>query len=382
MNYEIKVYSELNSELKAYWQNLEAKSNGYCFQSYDWFENWMNNFRIDNKKYSLCVVTVSIQSKILCILPFEIEKKVNLKILKWAGGKHSDYMAPILSEDFNLNKYDFIHLWRKITKLIPGIDLIYLSKQPQCINTVKNPFVSFLKNYKDSNTYNISLPKTWKEYTTQILKKNFHIQNLRKKKLLKKLGIVRFKIVTNENEKNKYIEELIKQKNARLSSQGIKDIFKLEDLNFYKNFERKKLSKIKTHLSALSLNNELIAIHWGIIYNRRFYYLLLSMKEDNLKKYSPGRLLISLLVRWSIAKKMQIFDFTLGDEGYKKSWANRSSALHNYIQLSSLRGLILYILIKIKLILKLIYKKNILTSIKKTNFIFKNSLIYVDSLFF
>ena len=362
MNYEIKVFSELNSELKAYWQNLEAKSNGYCFQSYDWFENWMNNFRIDNKKYSLCVVTVSIQSKILCILPFEIEKKVNLKILKWAGGKHSDYMAPILSEDFNLNKYDFINLWRKITKLIPDIDLIYLSKQPQCINTVKNPFVSFLKNYKDSNTYNISLPKTWKEYTTQILKKNFHIQNLRKKKLLKKLGIVRFKIVTNENEKNKYIEELIKQKNARLSSQGIKDIFKLEDLNFYKNFERKKLSKIKTHLSALSLNNELIAIHWGIIYNRRFYYLLLSMKEDNLKKYSPGRLLISLLVRWSIAKKMQIFDFTLGDEGYKKSWANRTSALHNYIQLSSLRGLILYILIKIKLILKLIYRKNILTS--------------------
>ena len=162
--------------------------------------------------------------------------------------------------------------------------------------------------------------------------------------------------------KNQYIEELIKQKNARLSSQGIKDIFKLEDLNFYKNFERKKLSKIKTHLSALSLNNELIAIHWGIIYNRRFYYLLLSMKEDNLKKYSPGRLLISLLVRWSIAKKMQIFDFTLGEEGYKKSWVNRSSALHNYIQLSSLRGLILYILIKIKLILKLIYKKNISTS--------------------
>ena len=44
MNYEIKVFSELNSELKAYWQNLEAKSNGYCFQSYDWFENLMNNF--------------------------------------------------------------------------------------------------------------------------------------------------------------------------------------------------------------------------------------------------------------------------------------------------------------------------------------------------
>ena len=76
------------------------------------------------------------------------------------------------------------------------------------------------------------------------------------------------------------------------------------------------------------------------------------MKEENLKKYSPGRLLISLLVRWSISKKLEIFDFTLGDEDYKKSWSNASSVLFNHIKLISLRGFILYILLKIKLIYK------------------------------
>jgi len=352
MNYEIKVFSEFSSELKAYWQNFEAESNSYCFQSYDWFENWANNFRTNVNKYSFCIITVSTQAKTLCILPFEIEKKASLKILKWAGGKHTDYMSPILSKDFDLNENNFISLWKQIIKLVPKIDLIYLRKQPEFINKVKNPFVFYLKNYKDSNTRNILLPNTWKEYTTKILKKNFHIQNLRKRKMLKKLGNVQFKIAGNESEKNKYTEELIKQKNVRLSSLGIKNIFKQEDLNFYKNFEKKNLKNIKTHISALILNNELIAVHWGIIYNRRFYYLLLSMKEENLKKYSPGRLLISLLVRWSISKKLEIFDFTLGDEDYKKSWSNASSVLFNHIKLISLRGFILYILLKIKLIYK------------------------------
>jgi len=245
MKYEIKVFSELDTELKEYWQRLETNSNNYCFQSYDWFENWVENFRKSNENYLLQIITISLNSNILGILPFEIEKKFNLNILKWAGSKHTDYMAPVLSENFDLKKDDFDLVWKAIIKLIANIDFIYLNKQPKHINKIENPFVKYLKNYKDSNTQNISLPKTWKEYTGVVLKKNFHIQNLRKKKLLKKLGNLKFKIINDKNFKEKCIEELIKQKNERLTSQGVKKIFKLEDLNFYKNFEKKIFKKIK-----------------------------------------------------------------------------------------------------------------------------------------
>ena len=363
MNYEIKVFSKLNSELKEYWESLESESYSYCFQSYDWFENWINNFRNDNENYSICIVIVYFQSKILSIFPFEIEKKFNLKILKWAGGAQADYCSPILNKNFNLDEKDFTYLWEKIIKSIPSIDIIYLRKQPENIEKIKNPFVLFLKNYRDSSTYHIFLPKTWKEYIDQILKKNFMLQNLRKKKQLKKLGNLKFKIATDEKDKIKFINELILQKNARLFSRGYKDTFKPEDLNFYKKFEDKSSIKMKTHISALTLNNELIAIHWGIIYKNRFNYLLLSMKEGNLDRYSPGRLLISLLIRWSIAKKIEIFDFTLGDEDYKKSWSNSTGTLFNYVQLNSFRGFLLYFLIKIKLILKSYDKKNYLIKI-------------------
>ena len=352
MNYEIKIFPKLESELKEYWEKLEEAGDCYCFQSYDWFENWLKIYRDSNDKFSLCVITVLSDTKPICILPFEIEKKSNVKILKWAGGDKSDYFSPILSKNLLLNKEEFIYIWNEIIKKIPKTDLIYLNKQPEYIEKKANPFVSFLKNYKDSNVYQISLPEKWDTYTKNILKKNFYIQNKRKKKLLKKEGNLKFKVENDREIKSKLLEEFLIQKNQRLRSQGIKNLFNEKDINFYKEFEKKNLKNIKTHFSSLTLNNELIAIHWGIIYKNRFYYLLLSMKEGNLSRYSPGRLLISLLIRWSISKKIKYFDFALGEEEYKKSWSNKTESLYNFIKLNTFNGLFFYSIMKIKLILK------------------------------
>ena len=218
-NYKIQIFSRPNQQLKKNWQDLEEKSSGYCFQTYDWFQNWVNNFR-SSENDTLCIVVVSKLDKILLILPLEIIKKFNLKFLQWLGDKHVDYFSPIINEDFNLTKEDFNDLWRQIKRTVPKFDLIFFTKQPKLIENVNNPFVSFLKNYRDSNIYYAVLPKTWDEYSQNVLKKKFRTQNLRSKKLLRKMGKINFKIITDQNEKIKYINELFLQKNKQLKSQG------------------------------------------------------------------------------------------------------------------------------------------------------------------
>ena len=148
-----------------------------------------------------------------------------------------------------------------------------------------------------------------------------------------------------------------------MATKGTKDILTQHDLNFYKKIEEKKIQSLQTHLSCLTLDGEIISIHWGVIYKKRFYYLLLSIKEGEFSRYSPGRLLISLLIRWSISKKLKTFDFTLGDENYKKSWSNKNSYLFNYVESKSLNGFNFFLLIKLKLFLKQIDKKNYLRKI-------------------
>ena len=41
MNYKIKLFSELNDELKSLWNNVEEDSYNTCFNSQAWLENYL-----------------------------------------------------------------------------------------------------------------------------------------------------------------------------------------------------------------------------------------------------------------------------------------------------------------------------------------------------
>ena len=196
-------------------------------------------------------------------------------------------------------------------------------------------------------------------------------QNFLTNRIIREMGNLGFEIIPNSNEKVTFIDEIFNQKNDQLKSLGIKEIFEEKDINFYKAFEELKNKKIETHISCIKLDDQIIAAHWGIVYKNRFYYLLPSMNAKNLAKYSPGRILIENLIKWSIANKLQIFDFTLGDEKYKKSWCNSKSQLFNHLYLNSFKGVVLFIFLKSKLIIKSIDQHHYM---QKTFFMIKKLL--------
>ena len=44
----------------------------------------------------------------------------------------------------------------------------------------------------------------------------------------------------------------------------------------------------------------------------------------NFSKYSPGRLLLLELFQWAFSNNIEVFDFTGGNEPYKKHWSNQT----------------------------------------------------------
>ena len=76
------------------------------------------------------------------------------------------------------------------------------------------------------------------------------------------------------------------------------------------------------------------------------------MKEDSVKHFSPGKLLLYLLIRWSISKKLKFFDFGLGEEIYKKKWSNKTVNTYNYIKIKNLKGVFFYMFLKFRQIIK------------------------------
>jgi CelD/BcsL family acetyltransferase involved in cellulose biosynthesis len=84
--------------------------------------------------------------------------------------------------------------------------------------------------------------------------------------------------------------------------------------------------------------------------------LIIAKNNSKFDIYSPSRLLISFLVRWSISKKVNIFDFTLGDEKYKSNWSNESLKIFNYCKLIKFKAFYYFIFLKTYFFLRKFYK--------------------------
>ena len=132
---------------------------------------------------------------------------------------------------------------------------------------------------------------------------------------------------------------MIQQKSHQYLNKGLWDMFSFSE---YKTFYE-KLSNIPNdyliiHVSKLSVGETIIASHVGIIDKKIFYYLMPAYEKGNWGKYSPGRLLLEHLIEWSIQNKLKVFDFTIGDELYKKDWCDTEPKLFETLEAVKTKG--------------------------------------------
>ena len=73
-----------------------------------------------------------------------------------------------------------------------------------------------------------------------------------------------------------------------------------------------------------------------------------SHDGENFKNFSPGRLLLENLIKWSIEKGIRVFDFTIGDEDYKKVWTNSVITLSVSVNPVTIKGVIYSLFLKLK----------------------------------
>ena len=74
-------------------------------------------------------------------------------------------------------------------------------------------------------------------------------------------------------------------------------------------------------------------------------------------KFSPGRILLYNLVKWSSNNNIKKFDLTIGDEAYKKEWTNSKINLYDFYDAKSLVGYFFLFFLLFKLKIKIILKK-------------------------
>ena len=359
MNIEIITYNSFNSELELIWRDFEHNSYYHAFQSYDWIYQWHTFIGSNKLKITPLIILVKVESKLSLILPLGIRNKNFIKIIECMGGDQSDYMSPLILKDFKMSELNYQKLWLSIIDHLPTYDVINLKKQPEKIFKYNNPFYK-IGNKQELKSYSLNIENIeWENFYNQILKKKIRNDNTRQKKRLSEIGNLQYEILINRMDNTKYYKELIKNKSIQYHQTQAFDIFSVNEINnFYESLINKTKESIYIHFSILKLDNKVIASHLGLYNKNIFYYLIPAYNRSDFNKYSPGKILLENLIKWSIDNKLNIFDFTTGAEQYKLNWTDTEMNLSEINHISSLRGFLYSNIINLIARLKKIYKKN------------------------
>jgi len=346
---KIKIYNEFSEEIIKIWKTLENEGSSTIFQRLDWVHNWYNAIGWPIHKIKLSIVTLSLENKVEAILPMGISTKRGLKKLEWLGGIHSDYMGPVISSNESLFISNFEMIWSNIIRLLPQFDILYFNNQVPYIDDCINPFFNMEDAKQITNSYQVHFNDGWEKYINTVSKK-VRDDTLRQRRRLSKLGNLKYEILGKDEESKKvFFKKLFKFKSLRYKEMGVEDVLRQsEHRAFYLNMPLQISSLSQAHCSVLKLNGEIIALHWGVVDKDTFYYLMPAYSGPKWAKYSPGKVLLEDLMISCIQNEVKLFDFTSGDEAYKKIWSNKSFPIKLLIKPYSVLGKIYLIFYNLK----------------------------------
>jgi CelD/BcsL family acetyltransferase involved in cellulose biosynthesis len=144
---------------------------------------------------------------------------------------------------------------------------------------------------------------------TQTLRKN--------RKLQREMGTLRFEPASRDE---RVLETLIRWKGEQYQQSNIVDLFSF-------GWTEQLLRRILDHsesafsgmMSALYLNDELVAVHYGIRSNGVLHSWFPAYRSD-LRKYSPGSQLLVEIIKAANAMGIERIDLGKGPEPYKQSF--------------------------------------------------------------
>ena len=331
------------SEIKDLWLKLQTEGDCYAFQSYEWLSTWQECIGGQLGFEPAIVIGRSSAGAVLFILPLAIVRSAFVHRLTWLGTPLADYNAPILSKDFrkHIASGQFKALWHEILQILPSFDVSDLSKQPEMVSGQRNPMLELSHSVNASGAHSVSLVPDFDALYAVKKSKSGRSRERKRERKLAEVGPIDFLVHEDVGEIDACINRLIEMKTKSFAAMGVANVFEQNgNDDFYRKLATQEDTRHITQVTELRVNDECQATNWGIVFKGRYYYVMASYVQNELSRYAPGTLQLNKIIKWAAENNIDVFDFTIGDERYKLSWADNSIDLHDHLSANSLLGLI------------------------------------------
>jgi CelD/BcsL family acetyltransferase involved in cellulose biosynthesis len=337
-------------DCEAWWPRSGARGDASCyaFQYADVLDVWCDTLGAANQIEPAFVTVFDASGKPALLLPLGIEERNGVRMLRFLDGGVSDYNAPVVfPEAADWGPEAASALWSLLRRKLPPFDLAMLEKMPDAVGDLRNPLSGLATAPHAESCHVARLEGSWERFARGHIKKPS--DSRRRRRNLEKLGTLRFAVAANAAERADFVAAMMRMKRDKFIETKGYDVFTDPGFgDFYREATRRLGADGPVHLSALLLDDRILAAHWGYIADDRFYHLMPAHESGEWRSYAPGRLLNEWLLQWACESGLKDFDFGIGDEPYKSDYCDVNVPLRDAILPVNAKGRLAAAMLEVK----------------------------------
>ncbi len=334
---DITVSTDLVS-CRSLWLALQDHAVMSVFQTYAWVESWQSGVGALAEVRPVIVIGTYADGSTAFILPFGLTKKRGIKILTWLSAPHANYGCGAFSRQFLADEdVRFSDLWEGVVDVLPRVDAIVLSDQPNAISRSANPFLQLKSFSSPDRSHVLELNQPF----DVLLREKFSSRTRRRleqhKRQIEGRGIVRQARSTSDVQDISRV--MFDQKRQQLKARGIADPFDAAFRDFFQRFALhgpEQAGSLRCYY--LEYDGEIVATNFGAVHDGVYYGLITTMDEGRLDHASPGAMTMNFAIEVSCEEGLSEFDFSGGEAQYKSRWADRTVDMFETHYPMSFRG--------------------------------------------
>ena len=327
------------------WRAFERKAEGTVFQTYEWLACWQRHV---GQRQGVRPVIVFGRDTVgpLFLLPLSVRPVHFTRTLEWLGSDLCDFNGPLLAPRFAayVDGARFVALWRALTQGLQAeprlqYDFVRLTKMAGEVGEQPNPLLALGATVHPSGAYLTHLSGSWDEFYAAKRSASTRRRDRTKRKRLAESGAVRLVTPESNDEITLTIDLLMMQKARAFARMGVANLFANPGYaDFYRALASDPASRSIAHVSRLDVGATAAAINLGLMHRGRYYHLLASYDDGEVSRFGPGMAHLHELMRYAIEHDCDVFDFTIGDEDYKRDWSDTELTLYDHVSAATPRG--------------------------------------------
>ncbi len=332
------------ADIRETWLALERSGIHTPYQRFEFVAAWLRNVGQAEGATAAIAVMRDLAGEALAIFPFCTTSLGPLRLLRFVGGKHSNFnMGLFSSEAPAVLHADMLRETLRAAGIATGAHLAVLESQPRSWEGFANPLAALANHESAEPAYKMSLSGDFEALIADRVSKDARGKLRRKERRLSEFGAISYRRAQTAAEVNAGLDAFFSQKTARFLQLGQPDVFAEPGVRAF--ITEASLAGLEHGAAAIQLylcvaGERIVATYGAAIDEKRFCGMFTSFDNaEDMFRWSPGDLLLFNLVRIMHEKGFSTFDLGVGEAKYKESYCDQIEPLFDTIMpLSAIGG--------------------------------------------